>query len=57
VTAVPVHAVGLILGSGLGGFADGFADPTAIDHGDLAGSPRSQVAGHSRLVARGELAP
>jgi purine-nucleoside phosphorylase len=49
--------VGLILGSGLGGFADGFAHPTAIDHGDLAGFPRSRVAGHSGLVALGELAP
>ena len=43
--------VGLILGSGLGSFADGFEDPIAIDYGELPGFPRSHVIGHKgRLV-------
>jgi purine-nucleoside phosphorylase len=44
--------VGLILGSGLGGYADGFTDATAIDYGDIPFFPRSHVVGHKgRLVA------
>lgn len=44
-------AIGLILGSGLGGFADTFADPVAIDYADIPGFPRSKVVGHKgRLV-------
>lgn len=43
--------LGLILGSGLGGFADGLKDPLAIDYADLPGFPVSRVHGHSgRLV-------
>lgn len=43
--------LGLILGSGLGGFADGLADPISIDYGDIPGFPVSRVHGHSgRLV-------
>ncbi|MDH3658749.1 MAG: purine-nucleoside phosphorylase [Alphaproteobacteria bacterium] len=43
--------VGLILGSGLGGFADGIEQATAIDYADLPGFPRPSVEGHSgRLV-------
>ena len=38
--------IGLILGSGLGGFADGFARATAIDYGDIPHFPRSHVVGH-----------
>lgn len=46
-----VPQVGLILGSGLGGFADGFEAATAIDYGELPGFPRSHVVGHKgRLV-------
>lgn len=54
--AIRAHAphpptVGLILGSGLGGYADGLADATAIPYGDIPGFPRSHVAGHAgRLV-------
>jgi purine-nucleoside phosphorylase len=48
-TTVP--EVGLILGSGLGGFADGLAHPVAIDYGDIPHVPRSHVVGHKgRLV-------
>jgi homotetrameric cytidine deaminase len=43
--------LGLILGSGLGGFADGIEDIVAIDYADLPGFPRPSVEGHSgRLV-------
>jgi purine-nucleoside phosphorylase len=47
----PPPRVGLILGSGLGGFADGLADPIAIDYADIPGFPRSSIVGHKgRLV-------
>lgn len=43
--------VGLILGSGLGGYADKLANPAAIDYGEIPGFPRSHVVGHKgRLV-------
>ena len=49
--------VGLILGSGLGGYADklgglpGTRPPLAVDYADLPGFPRSHVPGHrGRLV-------
>ncbi|HVV87541.1 MAG TPA: purine-nucleoside phosphorylase [Kofleriaceae bacterium] len=43
--------VGLILGSGLGGFADGLADPVAIPYADIPGFPVSTIHGHAgRLV-------
>jgi len=46
-----IPQVGLILGSGLGGFADTFDQPTAIDYGDIPHFPRSHVVGHKgRLV-------
>jgi len=48
--------VGLILGSGLGGFADGFAGATAIDYGDVPHFPRSHVAGHKGRLVIGERA-
>jgi purine-nucleoside phosphorylase len=43
--------VGLILGSGLGGFADRLEDSVAIDYAELPGFPSSHVVGHrGRLV-------
>jgi purine-nucleoside phosphorylase len=43
--------VGMILGSGLGGFADGFSDSVAIDFGMIPHFPKSNVQGHKgRLV-------
>ena len=43
--------LGLVLGSGLGGLADGIADAVAIDYADLPGFPCPSVEGHSgRLV-------
>ena len=48
--------VGLILGSGLGGFADGLAGATAIDYADLPHFPRSHVVGHQGRLVIGERA-
>jgi purine-nucleoside phosphorylase len=46
--------VGLILGSGLGAFADQLANPTRIDYGDIPGFPRSHVQGHAGRLVIGE---
>lgn len=47
--------VGLILGSGLGAFADTLEKPTAIEYGDIPHFPRSYVPGHKgRLVLGGK---
>lgn len=47
----PAPKVGLILGSGLGGYADKLTDAKAIDYGEIPGFPRSHVPGHKgRLV-------
>ncbi|MEO7733977.1 MAG: purine-nucleoside phosphorylase, partial [Kofleriaceae bacterium] len=51
-----VPEVGLILGSGLGGFADGLANPVAIDYGDIPYFPRSHVVGHKGRLVLGERA-
>ena len=48
--------VGLILGSGLGGFADGLTSATALDYGDIPYFPRSHVAGHKGRLVLGERA-
>lgn len=46
-----VPQVGMILGSGLGGFADRLEDAVAIPYGELPGFPASKVHGHAgRLV-------
>jgi len=43
--------IGLILGSGLGGWADRLDDAIRIDYADIPGFPRSHVVGHAgRLV-------
>ena len=43
--------VGLVLGSGLGGYADGLADAVALPYGQLPHFPTSGVVGHAgRLV-------
>ncbi|HEV8267759.1 MAG TPA: purine-nucleoside phosphorylase [Thermoanaerobaculia bacterium] len=45
-------AVGLILGSGLGDFADGVTEAVAIPYHDIPGFPSSAVVGHAgKLVA------
>jgi len=49
-----VPQVGLILGSGLGGYADGLEKPHAIDYKDIPHFPQSHVPGHKgRLVLGG----
>lgn len=46
--------VGLILGSGLGSFADRLADPIAIEYAELPGFPVSTVHGHAGRLVVGE---
>jgi purine-nucleoside phosphorylase len=48
--------VGLILGSGLGGFADGLTGAAAIDYGDIPHFARSTVPGHEGRLVLGERA-
>lgn len=48
-------AVGLILGSGLGGLADRLTDPVAIPYADLPGFPLPTVPGHEGRLVVGEL--
>lgn len=44
--------IAIVLGSGLGGFADDFEDATRIPYNEIPGFPRSTVEGHSgRLVS------
>ena len=44
--------IALVLGSGLGGFADDFDDAVGIPYNEIPGFPRSTVEGHvGRLVA------
>ena len=45
--------VGLVLGSGLGGFADGLADAVTIPYGALTGFPRSGVTSHRGALVVG----
>jgi purine-nucleoside phosphorylase len=51
-----IPQVGLILGSGLGGFADGLAHATAIDYAEIPHLPRPQVPGHHGRLVLGERA-
>jgi purine-nucleoside phosphorylase len=48
--------VGLILGSGLGAYANGFTNATAIDYAEIPGFPRSHVQGHQGRLVIGERA-
>ncbi|HSJ26070.1 MAG TPA: purine-nucleoside phosphorylase [Longimicrobiales bacterium] len=50
-----VPDVALILGSGLGDLADGFADPVAIPFPDIPGFPHAAVAGHRGRLVIGRL--
>ncbi len=49
-----VPQVGLILGSGLGAFADTLEKPITIDYGDIPNFPRSHVQGHKGRLVLGE---
>jgi purine-nucleoside phosphorylase len=48
--------VGLILGSGLGAYANGFTNATAIDYAEIPGFPQSHVQGHQGRLVIGERA-
>jgi purine-nucleoside phosphorylase len=48
--------IGLILGSGLGAYANGFEKSVAIDYADIPHFPRSHVAGHKGRLILGERA-
>jgi purine-nucleoside phosphorylase len=48
--------VALILGSGLGNFANTFANARAVSTADLPGYPQSTVAGHAGRIIVGEVA-
>jgi purine-nucleoside phosphorylase len=45
--------VGLILGSGLGGYADKLANPVALDYATIPHFPRSHVVGHAGKLVLG----
>jgi len=48
--------IGIILGSGLGGFASQVSDPVAIPYADIPNFPQSTVAGHSGKLVLGTIA-
>lgn len=48
--------VGLILGSGLGGYADGLGGATRIDYHEIPAFPQSKVVGHAGRLVVGERA-
>ncbi len=47
--------VGLVLGSGLGGIAEGIADAVAVPYADLPGFPAPGVQGHAGRLVLGRL--
>lgn len=47
--------VGIILGSGLGDFADNISNAIEIDYSDIPGFPQSTVVGHSGKLIFGDL--
>ncbi len=48
--------IALVLGSGLGSFADRLADPTVIPYAEIPHFPRSTVEGHSGRLVLGSFA-
>ena len=48
--------VGVVLGSGLGGFADAVENPVEIPYGDIPGWPVSTAIGHAGTLVIGEAA-
>jgi purine-nucleoside phosphorylase len=47
--------VAVVLGSGLGAFADGLSDPVSIPYASIPGWPRSTAAGHSGRLVFGKI--
>ncbi len=52
----PVPEIGVILGSGLGEFADSLADPKVLPYGQIPHWPKSQVIGHAGRLVTGSVA-
>ena len=48
--------IGLVLGSGLGGFADSLTDATRIPYADIPAFPRSTAIGHAGQMVIGKSA-
>jgi purine-nucleoside phosphorylase len=48
--------IGLVLGSGLGGFADSLTDATRIPYGEIPAFPRSTAIGHAGQLVIGKSA-
>src|SRR6202140_4727169 len=46
--------IGLVLGSGLGGFADSLAEPTRIPYAEIPAFPRSTAIGHAGQLVIGK---
>ena len=46
-------AIGIVLGSGLGAFADGLDDPVEIPYGEIPGWPASTAVGHAGTLVLG----
>ncbi len=46
--------IGLVLGSGLGGFADSLTDPTRIAYAEIPAFPRSTAIGHAGQLVIGK---
>jgi purine-nucleoside phosphorylase len=49
--------VGLVLGSGLGGYADRLEDRSAVEYGEIPGFPVPTVAGHAGRLVVGRKGP
>ena len=49
----PSPRVGIVLGSGLGGFAERFSDPDPVPYGEVPGLPSASVAGHAGQLVFG----
>jgi purine-nucleoside phosphorylase len=47
--------IAIVLGSGLGGFADDFVDAARIPYNEIPGFPRSTVEGHSGQLVSGKV--
>lgn len=48
--------VAIVLGSGLGAFADGFADATRVPYGEIPHWPAAKVIGHAGVLVAGKVA-
>jgi purine-nucleoside phosphorylase len=49
----PVPGVAIVLGSGLGAFADGLSEATTVSYGEIPGWPQSRVVGHAGKLVSG----